>query len=106
GGLDVGFLENARHGARRAFPRGAAGAKGHRNEFRLQRGKPRNRVPETLFHFLRLGREEFERYPGGLADIRSAGKTIKTHQTVSVMLGAFCSQMVSLASHKCGEYKY
>ena len=56
-----GFGEDALDGRVRALAGRAAGAIGDRDEVRLERREPRDRLPQRLFHLLGLRREELER---------------------------------------------
>jgi hypothetical protein len=75
-GFSVGLVQDALDRAVRALARRAAGAVGHRDEGRIQRGQAGDGLPQALFHRRRLGREELERdarTPAGLALAALAG---------------------------------
>ena len=55
-----GFPEDAGDGRMGALAGRAAGAVGHGDEFRVERGEPVDGLPEIALHLFRLGRKELE----------------------------------------------
>ena len=60
GGLQGRLLQHPQHGAVGAVAGRAAGAIGHRDEGRVQRLQPADRLPQALLGLRRLGRRELE----------------------------------------------
>ena len=89
GGVDAGFLLEARHGLVGALAGRAAGAVGHREEGRAQRRETLDGLPQGALGRLGLGRRELE---GDLQPLRCArGEIGRAHLAapwISVVVGA------------------
>ena len=98
-GVSAVSAEDALDRGVRALARRAAGAIGDRDEVRLQRREPRDRLPQRLLHLRGLRRKEFERDArcGAAPRAKAAGARRTVHQATS-RVGAASAMRGSRAS--------